>query len=123
MARPRLKVTPLGGIGEIGKNMMSVEYRGDLILIDSGTKFPEEEMRGIDLIIPDVTYLTKNTHRFKGILLTHGHEDHIGSLPYVLPQLEDIAPIPIYGSPLAPGLCSFQIGRGRNQLYGSVHEY
>ncbi len=101
MARPRLRVTPLGGIGEIGKNMMSVEYRGDLVLIDSGTKFPEEEMRGIDLIIPDVTYLIENSHRIKGILLTHGHEDHIGSLPYVLPQLEEITPIPIYGSPLA----------------------
>lgn len=101
MARARLRAIPLGGVGEIGKNMLAVEYRGDLVILDSGTKFPEEEMRGIDLIIPDVTYLKENIHRFRGVLLTHGHEDHIGSLPYVLPQLKDRGPIPIYGSPLA----------------------
>ncbi len=101
MARPRLRAIPLGGIGEIGKNMMVFEYRGDMIIVDCGTKFPEEEMRGIDLIIPDVTYLVQNSHRFRAIVLTHGHEDHIGSLPYVLPQLSKIAPIPLYGSPMA----------------------
>jgi ribonuclease J len=101
MARPRMRAIPLGGIGEVGKNMMIAEYRNDMVMIDSGTKFPEEEMRGIDLIIPDIGYVIENMHRFKAILLTHGHEDHIGSLPYVLPQLKRIAPIPIYGSPLA----------------------
>jgi ribonuclease J len=101
MAGARLKVTPLGGTGEIGKSMMVVELRGDLVVIDCGCKFPEEEMRGIDLVIPDVTYLQQHRSRMRGFLITHGHEDHIGSLPYVLPQLEEIKPIPIYGSPLA----------------------
>ena len=101
MSGARLKVTPLGGSGEIGKSMMAVELRGDLVVIDCGCKFPEEEMRGIDLIIPDMTYLHQHRSRMRGFLITHGHEDHIGSIAYALNQLEEIAPIPIYGSPLA----------------------
>lgn len=99
----RLRVIPLGGVGEVGKNMTAVECGQDLILLDCGGKFPEENQRGIDLIIPDVTFIAERMNNFRGILITHGHEDHIGGLPYVIPQLKSSKPIPIYGTPLALG--------------------
>ena len=86
---------PLGGLGEIGKNMMVIEFGEDIIVIDCGVQFPTGEMLGIDLVIPDISYLKDNLHRIRGMLITHGHEDHIGALPFVLPSL----PIPVY-SPL-----------------------
>jgi ribonuclease J len=100
--RGRLRVVPLGGVGEIGKNMTAVEFERDLVLLDCGAKFPEEEQRGVDLIIPDVSYVKQRRRNLRAILITHGHEDHIGGVPYFVSQLKG-TPIPIFGSPLALG--------------------
>lgn len=96
----KLKVIPLGGMEEIGKNMTVFEYGENIIVVDCGLAFPEDEMLGIDLVIPDVTYLEKNIEKVRGIILTHGHEDHIGALPYVLKRL----PVPVYGTELTLAL-------------------
>ena len=101
----KLRVIPLGGLGEIGKNMMLLEYGDDMIAIDAGLMFPEDEMLGIDLVIPKVTYIEENRHKFKGIFLTHGHEDHIGGLPYILRSVL----APIYCTPLTNGLLSVKL--------------
>ena len=98
--RDRLKIIPLGGIEEVGKNMTVFEYGNDMILVDCGVAFPEDDMLGVDLVIPDFSYLTKNREKLKGMVITHGHEDHIGSIPYVLKEINT----PIYGTRLTLGL-------------------
>jgi ribonuclease J len=95
-----LRVIPLGGIGEIGLNMMVLEWEQDLIVIDAGLMFPEEEMPGVDIVVPDLTYLKSRREKIRGVLLTHGHEDHIGALPYLLREIQ----VPVYGTPLTLGL-------------------
>lgn len=100
MKSNKLKVIPLGGLGEIGKNITAIEFDNEIIVIDCGIAFPDEEMYGVDLIIPDITYLLNNSNRVKGIFLTHGHEDHIGALPYILKQLN----VPLYGTRLTLGI-------------------
>jgi ribonuclease J len=99
--RSPLRVIPLGGVGEIGKNMLAVEVADDIIVIDAGLMFPDEEMLGIDLVIPDIAYLRQHKARVRGFVMTHAHEDHIGALPYVLRDLPDV---PIFGTKLSLGL-------------------
>jgi len=105
MTKPRLKVIPLGGLSEIGKNMMVLEYEDDIIVIDAGLMFPEEEMLGIDLVIPDMSYLLERREKVRGIIVTHGHEDHTGALPYLLLQLN----APVYSTKLTRGIISVKL--------------
>ena len=95
-----LRFIPLGGIGEIGKNMFVYEYGGEIIIVDCGLMFPEQEMLGIDLVIPDISYLLEHAEQIHGIILTHGHEDHVGALPWVLNELN----VPVWGTKLTLGL-------------------
>lgn len=101
----KLKIIPLGGLGEIGKNMTAYEFGSDIIVVDCGMGFPDEDMYGIDIVLPDISYLKANAERVRGIILTHGHEDHIGAVPYVLHELD----VPIYTTPLTAALVELKL--------------
>ena len=105
----KLKIIPLGGLGEIGKNMTVVEYRNDIIVVDLGSIFPTEDMPGVDLVIPDTTYLKQNSDKIRGYFITHGHEDHIGAVPYVLRSV----PAPVFGTRLTLALCEHKLKEHR----------
>ena len=106
---PKVRIIPLGGVEEIGKNITVIEYGEDIIVVDCGSIFPKEDMLGIDLVIPDVTYLVENRHRVRGYVITHGHEDHIGAVPYVLQQV----PAPVYGTRLTLALIEAKLREHR----------
>ena len=103
--KPKLKIIPLGGLLEIGKNITVFEYENDIVLVDCGLAFPEDDMLGVDLVIPDLTYLEKNKEKIRGLVVTHGHEDHIGAIPYLLKQFN----IPIYATKLTIGLIEHKL--------------
>ena len=102
---PSLKIIPLGGLEQIGMNITAFEYDDTIVVVDCGLAFPEDEMFGIDLVIPDVCYLKENAHKVKGFVITHGHEDHIGALPYVLKEL----PVPVYATKLTMGIIDHKL--------------
>lgn len=116
MGSKRLRVIPLGGLGEVGRNMMAYEYDNQILIVDAGLMFPENDMLGIDYIIPDITYLVERKLQVKGIVITHGHEDHIGAIHHVIEQV----PAPIYATPLTRGLLEVKLARngmlGKAQL-------
>ena len=101
----KLRIIPLGGLGEIGKNMTVFEFGGDIIVVDCGMGFPDEDMYGVDMVLPDISYLKANASRVRGIIITHGHEDHIGAVPYVLKELD----VPIYTMPLTAALIELKL--------------
>jgi len=110
MNKRKLRIIPIGGLGEIGKNMLAIEYGNDIIVIDAGLMFPEEDMPGVDIVIPDINYLVKKKEQVRGIVITHGHEDHIGALPYILPQLD----VTIYAVNLTRDLIAVKLKERRN---------
>jgi ribonuclease J len=114
VSKRKLRVIPLGGMGAIGKNMLVLEYDESLLVVDTGLMFPDDEMLGIDLVLPDFSYVVENKDRVLGIMLTHGHEDHIGALPYLLKQID----VPVYGTRLTLALVNSKLGE--HGLQGKV---
>ena len=106
---PPLRVIPLGGLGEVGKNMLCVECGDDIVVIDAGLMFPKADMLGVDLVLPDASYLFANADRVRAVLVTHGHEDHTGALPHLLQRLR----VPVYAPPLARDLIDVKLRQRR----------
>ena len=119
MATEKLKIIPLGGLNEVGKNLTVYEYGNDILVVDCGLGFPDGEMYGVDVVIPDVTYLVKNAEKIRGIVLTHGHEDHIGAIPYVLKEIT----APIYGTPLTLALVRYKLEEHRLTDIADLREF
>jgi ribonuclease J len=115
--KPKLKIIPLGGAGEIGKNMTLVEYDGAILVIDAGLMFPESDMLGVDIVIPDITYLLERREQVRGIIITHGHEDHIGALPHILPRLN----VPVYATTLTRGLIEVKLKQHKLLKDATLH--
>ena len=113
----KLRIIPLGGLGEVGKNMTAYEFDHQILIVDAGIMFPENDMLGIDYIIPDYNYLRDKANQILGIVITHGHEDHIGAIPHVLNDF----PVPVYATPLTRGLIEVKLARNNALNKGSLH--
>ena len=113
----KLRIIPLGGLGEVGKNMTVIEYGNDIVVIDCGMGFPDKDMPGVDLVMPDISYLIKNAEKIRGVLITHGHEDHIGAVPYLLRQIN----VPIYGTRLSLGIIEGKLDEDPPEYYPELY--
>ncbi len=117
MSKNKLRIIPLGGLGEVGKNMMAYEFKGDIIVVDAGIMFPENDMLGVDYIIPDFQYLLDKVNQVRGIIITHGHEDHIGAIQHLIAQI----PAPVYATPLTRGLIEAKLLRNDSRAKAQLH--
>ncbi|MEJ7654309.1 MAG: ribonuclease J, partial [Chloroflexia bacterium] len=118
-SKSTVRIIPLGGVGEVGKNMIAIEYGDEILLLDCGLAFPEDDMLGIDLLIPDISYLRRTTKRIVGYCISHGHEDHIGALPYILKEIN----APIWATPLTRGLIEVKLREARLLDRAELHTF